>query len=62
MFQEMFGEGGFHLEEWRNGRNGRNGGMGGRQQNKNNPDKKINVSLEDLYKGKTMKFNITIQY
>ena len=55
MFQEMFGEGGFSF-----GGMGGMGGMGGKQQNRSNPEiKKINVSLEDLYKGKTMKFNIT---
>ena len=55
MFQEMFGEGGFSF-----GGMGGMGGMGGGRQNRSNHEvKKINVSLEDLYKGKTFKFNIT---
>ena len=55
MFQEMFGEG-----------MGGMGGMGGfpfgnrGPQNRSNPEvKRLSVSLEDLYKGKTVKFNIT---
>lgn len=59
MFQEMFSEGGMPGGFSFGGMGGM-GGMGGRGQNKSTPEvKRINVSLEDLYKGKTMKFNIT---
>ena len=61
MFQEMFGEGGFSFGGMGGmGGMGSMGGMGGGRQNRSNHEvKKINVSLEDLYNGKTFKFNIT---
>lgn len=63
MFQEMFGEGGmpggfsFGGMGGMPGMGGMGGGGGGR---KNKPEvKRINVTLEDLYKGKTVKFSVT---
>ena len=64
MFQEMFGEGGMPGGFSFGGMGGMPGmggmgGMGGGGR-KNKPEvKRINVSLEDLYKGKTLKFSIT---
>lgn len=57
MFQEMFGEGGM---PGMGGMGGFNfGNMGGHRNKENHEIKRINISLEDLYKGKTVKFNIT---
>ena len=58
MFEEMFGggggmnHGGFHFNM------GGMGGMGGRSTRKKQEIKHLTVSLEDLYNGKTMKFNV----
>jgi len=62
MFQEMFGEGGMPGGFSFGGMGGMPGmgGMGGHRQNRQNPEvKRINISLEDLFKGKILKFNIS---
>ena len=58
MFQEMFGEGGMPSGFSFGGMGGMPGMGGGGRKNKAEV-KRINVSLDDLYKGKTLKVSIT---
>lgn len=60
MFQEMFGEGGMPGMGGMGGFNfGNMGHRGGHRNRENHEVKRMSISLEDLYKGKTVKFNIT---
>ncbi len=58
MFQEMFGEGGMPGMGGMGGFPFGNMGNMGHRNKENHEVKRLNVSLEDLYKGKTIKFNI----
>ena len=60
MFQEMFGEGGMPGMGGMGGFPfGNMGGNMGHRNKENHEVKRMSVSLEDLYNGKTVKFNIT---
>ena len=60
MFQEMFGEGGMPGMGGMGGFSfGNMGGNMGHRNKENHEVKRMSVSLEDLYNGKTVKFNIT---